>query len=324
MVAGLFIVARRLLASLLMLWLTSVIVFVGTAVLPGDALEVSIPPDQLPTIPKAELDAQRRQLGLDRPPVERYLNWLSGVIRLDFGRTILNKEPVMASLYHPVLNSLLMAAAGMLLVPGLAFLFGVLAALHPGGRVDTTVSFVALLGYSIPEFVLGNLFILLFSVTLSWATAVITLPTNASARELVGVLPMPVLALFFGVVAYQLRLVRAAMIEVLASDFVERARLAGLPAWRVIWRHALPVAMVPTLAATAQFFAGLLSGLLVIEVVFNYPGLGVRVVEAIGSRDVATIQAIGFMAAVAVITANLMADLAIVALDPRIREPNHG
>ena len=319
-----FLVLRRLLASLVMLWMTSVIVFVGTAVLPGDALEVSIPPDQLPTLPKEWLAARKKELGLDRPPLQRYVEWLSGAVQLDFGRTIINREPVMAGLRHPLMNTLLMAAVGMLVVPGLAFLLGVASALNPGGRLDSAIGFVALFGYSIPEFVFGNLAILVFAVILPWAAAVITLPTDAPAHALAWVLPLPIITLLLGTVAYQLRLVRAAMIEVLRSDFVERARLAGLAPWRVIIRHALPVALVPTLAATAQFFAGLLSGLLVIEVVFNYPGLGVRVVEAIGSRDVGTIQAIGFLAALAVVAANLMADIGILVLDPRVREAGRG
>jgi peptide/nickel transport system permease protein len=285
---------------------------------------VSFPPGELQTLPKAWLIERKHELGLDRPAPERYVAWLSGAVRLDFGRTILNGEPVMAGLLHPLLNSLLLAIAGMLVVPGLAFLLGVLSALRPGGRLDSIVSFIALLGFSTPEFVLGNLCILLFAVLLPWAAAVITLPTDAPASALVWVLPMPVLTLLITSIAYQLRLVRAAMIDVLRTDFVERARLAGLAPWRVVVRHALPVALVPTLAATAQFFAALLSGLLVIEVVFNYPGLGVHVVEAIGSRDVGTVQAIGFLAALAVIAANLLADLGILLLDPRVRESSHG
>lgn len=318
------LVARRVVLAMVVLVLSSGIIFAGTAILPGDALEVSIPPEQLHSFPPEVLAERRRELGLDRPPLERYFTWFSGAVRFDFGRTILNQEPVWGMIARPLVNTLIMAAVGMLIVPGAAFALGVWAALRPGGRVDGFVSSVALLGYSIPGFVLGNVLILIFAVILPWQAAVITLPTNAPPLALLAVLTLPIATLFLGSIAYQLRLVRAAMIDVLRSDFVERARLAGLPEWRVIARHALPVAAVPALAGTAQFMAALLSGLLVIEIVFNYPGLGVRVVEAIGSRDVFVIQAIGFLAAVAVLTANLLADIAIVALDPRVSGAENG
>lgn len=319
MQAILALVGRRAVFAVLVLILSSVLVFAGTGILPGDALEVSIPPDQLDSIPPEELAARRAELGLDRPPHERYLTWLAGAMRLDFGVTILNREPVFDMIARPLLNTLLMAAVGLLVVPGAAFALGVWAALKPGGRVDAVISSIALLGYSIPEFVLGNVLVLIFAVWLPWQPAVITLPTDAPPLALLAVLTLPIATLFLASTAYQLRLVRTAMISVLASDFVERARLAGLSEWRVVLRHALPVAAIPALAATAQFVAALVSGLLVIEIVFNYPGLGVRVVEAIGSRDVGVIQAIGFLAALGVLATNLLADIAIIALDPRVR-----
>lgn len=319
MQAILLLVARRTVFAVVVLLLSSLLVFAGTGILPGDALEVSIPADQLDAMPPEVLAARRQELGLDRPPLERYLAWVWGAAHFDFGRTILNKEPVFDMIARPLLNTAIMALVGLVIVPGVAFALGIWAALRPGGRVDAIVSTVALLGYSIPEFVLGNVLVLVFAVLLPWQVAVITLPTDAPPLALLAVLTLPVATLFLTSIAYQLRLVRTAMVDALRSDFVERARLAGLPEWRVVLRHALPVAAVPALAATAQFMAALLSGLLVIEIVFNYPGLGVRVVEAIGSRDVGVIQAIGFLAAIGVLATNLLADIAIIVLDPRVR-----
>jgi peptide/nickel transport system permease protein len=278
MQAVLALVARRIVFAIVVMLLSSGIIFAGTAILPGDALEVSIPP----------------------------------------------QEPVWDMIVRPMINTLLMAAVGILIVPGAAFALGIWSALRPGGRLDAVLSSVALLGYSMPEFVLGNVLILIFAVILPWQLAVITLPTDSPPMALLAVLALPIVTLFLTSIAYQFRLVRAAMIDVLRSDFVERARLAGLPEWRVVLRHALPVAAVPALAGTAQFMAALLSGLLVIEIVFNYPGLGVRVVEAIGTRDVFVIQAIGFLAALAVLVSNLLADIAIIVFDPRATGAENG
>lgn len=306
--------------SMAMLVMASVIVFIGTEVLPGDALEVSIPPDELRFFSAEELAGMRHELGLDRPAVERYLSWLSGAVRFDFGLTILNREPVFEGIRGPLVNTLVMASVGMLILPALAVVMGTLAALKPGGRLDNTISTIALVGYSIPEFVLGNLFILIFAVWLGLQPAVITLPTHTTVQALLAVLPLPIVTLIFGAVAYQFRLMRSAMAEALQSPFVERARLAGIAPWRVVILHALPMALIPVLAAAAQFAAGLLSGVLVLDVVFNYPGLGRHVVDTIATRDVGSIQAIAFLAALGVITTSLLADIAILFIDPRTRQ----
>lgn len=313
-------IAKRIITSVAMLIMASIIVFVGTEVLPGDALEVSIPPDELRFFSDDELAAMRAELGLDRPPIERYLTWLAGAARFDFGVTVLNREPVFEGLRAPLMNTLVMASVGMLLLPGLAVLMGTLAALKPGGRLDNTISTIALVGYSVPEFVLGNLFILVFAVWLGLQPAVITLPTKTTVEALIAVLPLPIVTLVFGAVAYQFRLMRNSMAEALQSPFVERARLAGIASWRVVVLHALPMALIPVLAAAAQFAAGLLSGVLVLDVVFNYPGLGRHVVDTIATRDVGSIQAIAFLAALGVITTSLLADIAILFIDPRTRQ----
>jgi peptide/nickel transport system permease protein len=310
---------RRVGLSLLVLLLLSAVVFLGTEVLPGDALTVSLSAEDLAFMPRAQLDAMRAALGLDRPVAERYLEWLLRAVRFDFGRTLVGRAEVAAEIGPALLNSLLLGIVAALVTPVLAVLLGTLAALHPGGRLDGAISAATLLTFSIPEFVLGNLLIIAFAVLLPVFPAVIALQADAPWSQLAWTLPLPVAALTLGVVAHQVRLLRAAMIEALASEYVERAALSGLGPWRVVLLHALPVALLPLLNLVAAFVASLVSGIVVIEVVFRYPGIGTELVEGLAKREVAIVQAVVLLAAALVVLANLLADLALLALDPRAR-----
>jgi peptide/nickel transport system permease protein len=175
-----------------------------------------------------------------------------------------------------------------------------------------------------PDFVVGNVLIIVTAVWLGLAPAVLMIPESAPAGEILAVSVLPVIALVISGVAYQFRLLRTGMIEVLESEFIERARLSGLPEWRLVVRHALPVAIIPMLNGTAQFVAGIISGVVVIEAVFRFPGIGLELIRAVAQREVPTVQAITFLAAFAVILSNLLADIAVLALDPRVRRSADG
>jgi peptide/nickel transport system permease protein len=310
---------RRAGLSAFVLLLISVVVFLGTEVLPGDALTVSLSAEDLAFMPRAQLDEMRAALGLDRPVLERYLEWIGRALRLDFGRTLVGRADVAAEIAPALVNSLLLGMVAAVITPALAILLGTLAALRPGGRLDGAISGATLLAFSVPEFVLGNLLIIAFAVLLPVFPAVIALPADAPWSQLVWTLPLPVAALTLGVVAHQVRLLRAAMIEALSSEYVERAALSGLSPWRVVVLHALPVALLPLLNLMAAFVASLTSGIVVIEIVFRYPGIGTELVEGLAKREVAIVQAIVLLAASLVVLANLLADLALLALDPRAR-----
>lgn len=318
------LVLRRLALSALILTLVSLVVFVGTEILPGDALDSTIPADERIFYTEEDLARMRADLGLDRPPVERFAGVFWNLITFDFGVTIMTREPVIESIGHPMVNSLLMAGVASLLTPIAAVAIGVWAALKPGGRVDAAVSGVTLFGYSMPDFVVGNVFIIVFALQLGLAPAVLMVPESAPGWQMLSVAVLPVAALVVSGVAYQFRLLRAGMVEALDSEFVERARLAGVSEWRLVLKHALPSALIPMLNGSAQFVAGIISGTVVIEAVFKYPGIGVELVRAVAQREVPTIQAIAFLAAFAVIMSNLLADLAILLLDPRVRRRAHG
>lgn len=319
------IIGRRLVLSFFILTLTSLIVFLGTEVLPGDALTASIPADELAFMPPEQIEEMRQELGLNRSIPVRFFEVWQRLFSFDFGTTLIKREPVFERIYHPMINSAIMASLALLVMLAIVVTLGVLASLKPGGRLDSLISGTTLFTYSMPDFVVSNIFVIVFAVWLGLMPAVILAPTNAPKLVIFGAAILPVIALCIHGAAYQFRLLRAGMVEALNSDYVERARLAGIPQWRISIMHALPSALVPMLSATAYFVAGLLATAVVVESVFKFPGAGGELLRAISQREIPTIQAIAFLAALAVIVANLIADLAILVLDPRVRtSTRHG
>jgi peptide/nickel transport system permease protein len=310
---------RRLLMSFFILSFTALIVFLGTEVLPGDALTATIPADELAFMPAQQIEDMRRDLGLDRSIPVRFLEVWTRLMTFDFGTTIIKREPVVDRILHPMINSAILAGVALIVMLAIVITLGVVASLKPGGRLDNAISTTTLFTYSMPDFVVSNIFVIVFAVWLGLLPAVILAPTNAPKLTILAAAVLPVIALCVHGAAYQFRLLRAGMVEALNSDYVERARLAGVPTWRISIKHALPSAMIPMLSGTATFVAGLLSGSVVVEAVFKYPGAGGELLRAISQREIPTVQAIAFLAALAVIVANLIADLAILALDPRVR-----
>jgi len=310
---------RRVALAVGVLTLVALIVFIGTEVLPGDAVTASIPAEELIYYSPKQLDALRAEYGLDRPIPVRFFDVWKQLFTFDFGVTLVKREPVFDRIIYPMRNSAIMAGTALVVMLVLVLIIGIAAAWKPGGRIDSLLSGGILAGYSLPEFVVGNLFVIVFAVWLGIAPAVIMIGTKAPALDMLAVTFLPVAALCVASAAYQFRLLRAGMIEALEADYIERAQLAGVPRWRLLITHALPSAMIPMLNGTASFVAGVLSGTVVLEAVFKYPGAGVELLRALSQRDIPSIQAIAFLAALTVVLCNLLADLAALALDPRIR-----
>ncbi|WP_425961088.1 ABC transporter permease [Rhizobium nepotum] len=318
-------IGRRIFLSLFILTLTSLIVFLGTEVLPGDALTATIPADEMAFYTEDQLAQMRAELGLDRSIPVRFIEVWHQLVTFDFGKTMVKREPVIDHIYHPMLNSAIMAGIALLVMLVIVITLGVLASLRSGKWLDTSITGATLFTYSMPDFVVSNIFVIVFAVWLGIVPAVIFAPTDAPALTILAAAILPVVALCVHGAAYQFRLLRAGMVEALNSDYVERARLAGIPSWRIAIKHALPSALIPMLNGTASFIAGLLAGSVVVEAVFKYPGAGGELLRAISQREIPTIQAIAFLAALAVVVSNLIADLAILALDPRVRmSARHG
>jgi len=318
-------IGRRLALSFVILSLTALIVFLGTEVLPGDAITATIPAEELAFYTPQQIAEMRHEYGLDRPVYLRFLEVWQRLFSLDFGTTIVKREPVYDRILHPMINSAILAGVALAVMLAAVIVLGVLASLRPGGRLDNAISGTTLFTYSMPDFVVSNIFVIVFAVWLGLSPAVIFASTDAPKLTILAAAILPVVALCVHGAAYQFRLLRTGMIEALNSDYAERAQLAGVPAWRICIGHALPSALIPMLNGTAAFVAALLSGSVVVESVFKFPGIGSELLRALAQREIPIIQAIAFLAALAVIVANLIADIAVLALDPRVRTSSrHG
>lgn len=311
---------RRVALSLLTLVMLATFVFLATEVLPGDALDVTLSADEMSAMPPQRLAAMKTELGLDRPVAVRLGEFLWGLAHFDLGRTLISKVAVSQIIAYPMRNSVLLAVTTLLFALPLAVLLGVSAAYAHRRTTDTWVSTLSLIGYSVPEFVTGTFLVMWLAVSWAWFPATITADTRGPAMTLLQASPLVVLTLLIGSIAYLTRLLRVGMIDALSSDFVERLRLTGIPEWRIVWRHALPAAAIPTLSAMALYAAALVSGIVVVELVFSYPGVGQELVRAISKREVHVIQAIAITSAAIVVAMNFLADIAILALDPRTRQ----
>jgi peptide/nickel transport system permease protein len=310
---------RRVALSCVTLFMLATFVFVATEIMPGDALDVSLSADEIAMIPPERMAQMKRDLGLDRPAPERLGGFLAGVMSLDFGKTLLSKVPVVDIIGYPLRNSLILACAVLVIAIPLALFIGIAAAVWRGRSVDTIVSTAAVIGYSIPEFVIGTMLVMLFAVAWPVFPATITASTRDPVWTLLAASPLAVATVLIGSIAYLARLLRTGMVDALASDFVERLRLTGIPEWRIVFQHALPAAVVPSLTAVALYAAALVSGIVVVELVFAYPGLGQELVRGVTRREVHVVQAIALCSAFIVVLLNLLADLTILALDPRTR-----
>lgn len=313
------LVIRRAALSVVTLFLLATFIFFATEVLPGDALDVSLSADEIANMPPEVLARRKAELGLDRPVGERYLAFLHGLVSLDLGRTIITRAPVAEIVAMPMRNSMALAAVTLLLALPVALAIAMAAAQAKGRLLDNAVSGAAIIGYSVPEFVTGLLLIAVFAVWWPLFPATITASTDDPVAVLLAAAPLAIATTIIGSIAYLGRILRVGMIEVMAADFVERLHLSGIPRWRILWLHALPAAMIPGLSAAALYAAALVSGVVVVELVFAYPGIGVELVRAVTRREVHVVQAIALSAAVVVVLFNLAADLGIALLDPRTR-----
>jgi len=310
---------RRTALSVLVIFLVAVFVFLATEVLPGDALDVYLTEDDVSVMTQAEIDEMRHDLGLDIPAPIRFFTWLAGAVVGDFGVTTVDKIPIGEIIFDPLLNSLQLGAVITVITMPVAFAIGAAAGYWRGRRTDAIVSTTSIIGYSIPDFVIGTVLIIIFAVWIPLFPAVITVFNDAPPLQLLAVSLLPAITVIIGHVAHLSRLLRVGFAETMNSDFVERARLSGVPEHRIVFRHVLPASVIPTLNATALYVAGVLSGLIVVEKVFGYPGLGIELIEAVDTREVHVVQAIAFLGALLVVFMNLLADFAIIVLDPRVR-----
>jgi peptide/nickel transport system permease protein len=309
-------VTRRVAAGVLLLAIISVLVFCATNVLPGDVAAAVLGRQATP----ASIAGLRQQLGLDRPLTTRYLDWVGGILHGDLGTSLAGtQESVWALISGPLENTLTLAALTMLVLVPLSLLLGIAAGVRVGRLLDQTISSFTLAIISVPEFVIGAVLVLVFAVSLGVLPAVSLIPPGSNPLGTPSLVVLPVATLVLAGLAYMVRIVRAGVGDVMRSDFVEAARLNGVREHRVVTRYAVRNSLAPTvqaLAATAQW---LLGGVFVVETLFSYPGIGRALVVAVTVRDIPVIQAAALIIAAFYIGLNIVADICIVLLIPKLR-----
>jgi peptide/nickel transport system permease protein len=310
------LLARRVLLGVMTLFLVSIVVFAATQILPGDAARAVLGRSATPE----RLQVMREQLHLDRPATTQYWIWLTGALKGDLGLSLVNSQPVAAQIAPRIANSLtLLILVGLVGIPP-SIAIGIVTALRRGRGFDTTVSVIALGMAAAPEFVIGiGLIVLLSTVVFHWLPPVSLVPPGTSILAEPRILVLPVLTLVVVVFPYIFRMMRASMIEVLESDYMEMAKLKGLSWQRLILVHALPNAIAPTVQVVALTFAYLAGGVVVVEYVFGFPGIGQGLVNAVVSRDIPTIQAVVVLLAAFYVMVNILADIIAVLVTPRLR-----
>ena len=306
---------RRLALGVVTVWLVSVIIFAGMEVLPGDACTVVLERDAQGEV----LENCRKNLGLDKPALQRYLDWAAGAARGDFGLSADGTTKISTEVALRVKNSILLAAGALSVGVPLAIFLGVIAGLARDRFPDIFVSTLAIFAMTIPEFVTATILVLIFSIWLGLLPAVVLTPADAPALAFWPEFIPAVIVLIMVMVAHIMRMVRSSVIEVMASEYVQMATLKGVPYWRIVFRHALPNALLPAINVVARTVAWLLGGVVVVEVVFNYPGIGRMMIDAISDRDLPIIQALVMLIAATYVLVNLVADLASMLLNPRLR-----
>ena len=312
---------RRIGAGILTLLVASVLIFLATNVLPGNAADVVLGRNAQP----AQLHKLETELGLNRPEVQRYAAWLGGMLHGNFGKSavaVAEGRPdaeISATLGSPLADSAVLAGLTALFLIPLTLVLGALAGLRSGRRLDHLISLPALIAGGLPEFVTGTALIFLFFTVLNLLPPVALLSPGQSPFSSIKALVLPVLTLLAVAVGAGVRQVRAGMAEVLQQDYILFATLNGIPRRRVVLRYALRNALAPSVQIIAQNLQYLVGGIIIVESVYSYPGIGSYLVQAVTSRDVNEVQAAAMILAAVYIAINILADLIVILLVPKLR-----
>jgi peptide/nickel transport system permease protein len=309
------LLAQRIALGLLSLLAVSVIVFAITAVLPGDAAQEQLGQEATPEA----LAALRAQMGLDVPAPLRYWRWLSGMLRGDLGVSSTTQMPVGTLIGSRLPNSLLLAAVTALISVPLALSLGIASAVWRGSWFDRTASTSAVAVVSVPEFLVATLAVLIFAVKLRWLPALSYVNDVESIGQVLRAFAMPVLTLSCVIVAQMMRMTRAAVIDQLEAPYVEMVRLKGASPMRVVLAHALPNAVGPIANAVALSLSYLLGGVIIVETIFNYPGVAKLMVDGVSQRDMPLVQGCAMLFCAGYLILVTTADVCGIVANPRLR-----
>ena len=310
-------ILQRFGLGLVTLFVVSAIIFLGVEFLPGDIAEALLGQGASPE----NIAALRHKLGLDVPAHTRYINWWRNVLQGDFGTSLANGRDIAELIKIRLANTLFLAVVAASVSVPLAIIFGILAALYRNSLYDRSVNVITLGAVSAPEFLVAYILILYFSVTLGWFPSLSNVDANTTFLERLHRVALPATTLTGVILAYMMRMVRASIINLLASAYIEMAHLKGMSKLRVIVKHALPNAWAPISNIIAISLAYLVVGVVVVEVVFIYPGLGQLMVDSVSTRDIPVVQACSMIFAGTYILLNLSADIVSICTNPRLLHP---
>jgi len=311
------LIVKRIGLGILTLLAISIIFFMGVEALPGDLAQEILGQNALPET----VAAFRKELKLDLPPHVRYFAWLGDIMRGDLGKSLANGRPVIDLVGWRFANTLFLATSAAVIAVPVALILGIIAALYRNSWFDRFISMATLSTISFPEFFVAYILIALLSVQLIIFPSISNINNQMSFWQKIYAIVLPGLTLTLVVVAHMMRQTRAAIINILASPFIEMARLKGIQRTRIIIMHALPNALSPVINVIALNLAYLVVGVVIVEVVFVYPGLGQLMVDSVSKRDIPVVQACGLIFASVYIGLNLTADVLSILSNPRLRNP---
>jgi peptide/nickel transport system permease protein len=311
------LVARRLGLGLLTLLAVSLIVFVGTELLPGDVATAILGRNATPEA----LAKIRDTLGLERPVLLRYVEWLGGFAVGDFGNALTNGRPIAEQIGWRLGNTFFLAGIAALVAVPLSVALGLLAAVYKDSLLDRVINVSTLATISVPEFFVAYILVLVLAVLMPVFPTIANVSDDQALAERLYVLALPTATLTMVVVAHMMRMTRVAVVDVLGRPYIEMARLKGIRNTRIVLRHALPNALAPIINVVALNLAYLIVGVVVVEVVFVYPGMGQLMVDAVSKRDLPMVQACAMIFASTYVILNLAADVIAIAVNPRLKKP---
>jgi peptide/nickel transport system permease protein len=310
-------VLRRLAIGFATLLTVSVLVFAGTEILPGDVAQIVLGQSATPE----SLAALRAELGLDQPWYVRYFGWLGDMMTGDLGISKAGGAAIGDLIGERLANTLFLSGIVALISVPLSVVLGLVAAMYPGTWIDRVLTFGTLSLISVPEFFIATFMVLIFSVELGWLPAIAYMSGDETFFELVGALLMPILVLTIVVAAQMIRMTRAGILNVMNSPYIEMAILKGVPRQRIILRHALFNAIGPIVNVIALNLAYLVSGVVIVETIFAYPGLAKLMVDGVQTRDLPLVQACGMIFCGTYVVLILAADVISILSNPRLRHP---
>ena len=311
------LIAQRIALGILLLLAVSVLIFAGTQILPGDVAQAILGQSATPE----SLANLREQLGLNDPADIRYFRWLGGVVTGDLGTAMSSGQDIATSIKGRLWNTLFLAFWAAIVAVPLAIILGLIAVRYRNGWVDKLISGLALASTSFPEFFIGYVLVYFFAVKWQIFPGISTVYDDMPFGERMQAIALPATALTLVVLAHMMRMTRAAILNVMQSAYVETAELKGLSAFNVIRKHAFPNAIAPIINVVMLNLAYLIVGVVVVEVIFVYPGMGQYLVDHVTKRDVPVVQAVGLIFAAVYISLNIIADIAAIVANPRLRHP---